>query len=234
MTRVILFTDQPVLAKGFGAIMSSAAEFDLVGVCYAAALLSETLASSQPDIALIDLNEEITLETLGGVRRRAPAVRLVLWVRAIPLELAYQTIRLGVHGILRKTLSPEVMIKCLQRVAAGEYWFEEALGARLDEAEVVPLSRREAQLVSLLAQGCKNKEIAYKLGIGEGTIKVYLSKLYRKLGVKDRYELALYGLRSGNLAQMGFAHPAQPRRGPQPAVKSPVLVLDRAGGGRAV
>jgi hypothetical protein len=80
--------------------------------------------------------------------------------------------------------------------------------------------------------GYKNKEIAYTLGISEGTIKVYLSKLYRKLGVKDRYELALYGLRSGNLTQLGFAHPSQPRRGPQAAVKSPVLVLDRTGSGR--
>jgi len=232
MIRVLLYTDQPVLAKGFAAIMSGVAEFDLVGVCYASAMLAETLASAKPELALIDLNEEITLETLADVRRRAPDVRLILWVRAIPLELAYQTIRLGVHGILRKTLSPDVMIKCLQRVAAGEYWFEEALGARLDEAEVVPLSRREAQLVNLLAQGYKNKEIAYTLGISEGTIKVYLSKLYRKLGVKDRYELALYGLRSGNLTQLGFAHPSQPRRRLQAAVKSPVLVLDRTGSGR--
>ncbi|MCS7314515.1 MAG: response regulator transcription factor [Bryobacterales bacterium] len=230
MTRVLLYTDQPVLAKGFAAIMSSVAEFDLIGVCYASALLAETLASTKPDIALIDLNEEITLEGLADARRRAPNVRIVLWVRAIPLELAYQTIRLGVHGILRKTLSPDVMIKCLQRVAAGEYWFEEALGARLEDAEVVPLSRREAQLVNLLAQGYKNKEIAYALGISEGTIKVYLSRLYRKVGVKDRYELALYGLRSGDLAQMGYAHPAQPRRGPQAESKAPVLVLERAGG----
>jgi len=232
MTRVLLYTDQPVLAKGFAAIMSAVADFDLIGVCYAPALLAETLVSAKPELALIDLNEEITLETLADLRRRAPDVRLILWVRAIPLELAYQTIRLGVHGILRKTLSPDVMIKCLQRVAAGEYWFEEALGARLDEAEVVPLSRREAQLVNLLAHGYKNKEIASALGISEGTIKVYLSKLYRKLGVKDRYELALYGLRSGNLTQLGFAHPSHPRRGPQAAAKSPVLVLDRTGGGR--
>ncbi len=233
MTRVLLYTDQPVLAKGFSAIMSSVAEFDLIGVCYASALLTDTVVSTRPELVLIDLNEDITLEALGELRRRAPEVRLILWVRAIPLELAYQTMRLGVHGILRKTLGPEVMIQCLKKVAVGEYWFEEALSSRLDDTEVVPLSRREAQLVSLLAQGYKNKEIAYALAISEGTIKVYLSKLYRKLGVKDRYELALYGLRSGNLAQLGFAHPGQPRRGPQAAVKPPVIVMDRAGGTRA-
>jgi len=233
MTRVLLYTDQPVLAKGFAAIMSTVAEFDLVGVCYASALLADTLVSSRPELALIDLNEDITLEALGDLRRRAPEVRLILWVRSIPLELAYQTMRLGIHGLLRKTLGPEVMIKCLQKVAAGEYWFEEALSARLDDAEVVPLSRRESQLVSLLAQGYKNKEIAYALAISEGTIKVYLSKLYRKLGVKDRYELALYGLRSGHLTQLGFAQPGQARPGPQSVAKRPVIVMDRAGGGRA-
>lgn len=230
MTRVLLYTDQPILAKGFAAIMSSVAEFDVVGICYASALLTESVLSNRPELVLIDLNEDITLEALADLRRRAPEVRLVLWVRAIPLELAYQTMRLGVHGILRKTLGPEVMIQCLRKVAAGEYWFEEALSARLDDADLVPLSRREAQLVSLLAQGYKNKEIAYTLGISEGTIKVYLSKLYRKLGVKDRYELALYGLRSGAIAELSLGREAQARRAPQTAGKPAVVVMERAGG----
>ncbi len=182
---------------------------------------------NKPDVLLLDLSDEISLEALADLRRRAPESRIVLWVRSISLELAYQTMRLGVHGILRKTLSAEVMLQCLGKVARGEYWFEEALSSRVEDAEVVSLSRRESQLVSLLAQGLKNKEIAYNLGISEGTIKVYLSKLYRKLGVKDRYELALYGLRHSAGAQLAAGEPA--RRGEaghgRAAGRSPAVVL---------
>ncbi len=74
MTRVLLYTDQPVLAKGFSAIMSSVAEFDLIGVCYASALLTDTVVSTRPELVLIDLNEDITLEALGELRRRAQAL----------------------------------------------------------------------------------------------------------------------------------------------------------------
>jgi DNA-binding CsgD family transcriptional regulator len=81
-------------------------------------------------------------------------------------------------------------------VAEGGLWFEEALKASFHSVRTVSLTKRESQLVSLLAQGLKNKEIASTLFISEGTVKVYLSRLFHKLGVKDRFELALYGLRN--------------------------------------
>jgi DNA-binding CsgD family transcriptional regulator len=78
----------------------------------------------------------------------------------------------------------------------GELWFEKALTDSIMSARRYSLTRREGQLVSLLSQGLKNKEIATALNISEGTVKVYLSRLFQKLGVKDRFELALYGLKN--------------------------------------
>ncbi len=75
-------------------------------------------------------------------------------------------------------------------------WFEKALTDSIMSARRYSLTRREGQLVSLLSQGLKNKEIATALTISEGTVKVYLSRLFQKLGVKDRFELALYGLKN--------------------------------------
>jgi DNA-binding CsgD family transcriptional regulator len=90
----------------------------------------------------------------------------------------------------------ETLVRCLTRVNEGELWFEKALTDSIMTARSYSLTRREGQLVSLLSQGLKNKEIATQLNISEGTVKVYMSRLFQKLGVKDRFELALYGLRN--------------------------------------
>jgi DNA-binding CsgD family transcriptional regulator len=154
---------------------------------------------------------------------------------------------LGVRGILRKTLPTETLLRCLTRVNDGELWFEKALTDSIMSARRYSLTRREGQLVSLLSQGLKNKEIATALNISEGTVKVYLSRLFQKLGVKDRFELALYGLKNltpggGSMENIGAGAgkkpvtpvwqpprsffveriPAQSQSQPQPAAPRPV------------
>jgi DNA-binding NarL/FixJ family response regulator len=133
---------------------------------------------------------------LSSLHQIARQARIVLWVHAISTELALQAMSLGIRGILRKTLPTETLVRCLTRVHEGELWFEKALTDSIMTARRYSLTRREGQLVTLLAQGLKNKEIATALNISEGTVKVYLSRLFQKLGVKDRFELALYGLKN--------------------------------------
>jgi DNA-binding NarL/FixJ family response regulator len=152
--------------------------------------------------------------------------RIVLWVNSISTELAFQAMGLGVRGILRKTLPTELQVKCLQKVQAGELWFEKALTDSFLCARRVALTQREGQLVSLLSQGLKNKEIATTLMISEGTVKVYLSRLFQKVGVKDRFELALFGLKNLTTGQLPVGEKGQ-RLGASsmPGLRS--LVLDR-------
>jgi DNA-binding CsgD family transcriptional regulator len=90
----------------------------------------------------------------------------------------------------------------LQAIREGELWYEKDLLESFLHGERVTLTRREGQLVTLLSQGLKNKEIAWSLRLSEGTVKVYLSRLYQKLGVNDRFEMALYGLKN---MQFGYA-----------------------------
>jgi two-component system nitrate/nitrite response regulator NarL len=201
MARVLLYTDEPVLANGFVAALSPLPGFDIVSVARSAAELPAAAATHRPDVLLIDLTPDVTFGVLTELQRELPACRIVLWVRDISTELAYQAMELGVRGILRKTLPVELLIKCLTKVCEGELWFDKALTASFLSAKMIALTRRESQLVSLLAQGLRNKEIATMLSISEGTVKVYLSRLFQKVGVKDRFELALYGLR--NLQNMG-------------------------------
>ena len=102
----------------------------------------------------------------------------------------------GIHGILKKTVSEQMFLKCLQTVSNGEVWLDRSLTMTLLTTRPIKLAKREGQLIALLAQGLKNKEIATALGVSEGTVKVYLSRLFEKVGAKDRFELALYGLKN--------------------------------------
>ena len=147
-------------------------------------------------------------------------------MNSISTELAFQAMGLGVRGILRKTLPTELQVKCLQKVQAGELWFEKALTDSFLCARRVALTQREGQLVSLLSQGLKNKEIATTLMISEGTVKVYLSRLFQKVGVKDRFELALFGLKNLTTGQLPVGEKGQ-RVGASamPGLRS--LVLER-------
>ncbi len=87
-------------------------------------------------------------------------------------------------------------IRCLEKVAAGKVRFERDLMTALMEARPVRISPRERQLVDLATRGLSNKQMASELSISEGTVKVYFSKLFRKAGVSDRFELVLLGLRN--------------------------------------
>jgi DNA-binding NarL/FixJ family response regulator len=123
-------------------------------------------------------------------------VPVVLWVDAVSTEFASKALAIGVRGILRQSLPIELQVKCLRIVAVGDLWVEQTLCEELLTARRVRLTRRERQLVSLLAQGLKNKEIAYAMTLSEGTVKVYLTRLFRKVGVNDRFGLGLFALKN--------------------------------------
>lgn len=196
MSTVLLCADEPILAEGLRRILEDVPGFDLAGCCPKPEDLREQIEALQPDILLVDLTADVTFSVLSGLREVVSTSRIVLWVHAISTELALQAMSLGVRGILRRTLPVETLVRCLMRVNEGELWFEKALTDSIMTANSYSLTRREGQLVALLSQGLKNKEIAYQLSISEGTVKVYMSRLFQKLGVKDRFELALYGLRN--------------------------------------
>ena len=126
----------------------------------------------------------------------------MLWVNSISTELAFQAMGLGIRGILRKTLPAELQMKCLQKVQAGELWFEKALTDLFLSARRVDLTRREGQLINLVSRGLKNKEIATELGIRPGTVKIHLKHIFEKTGVRGRYGLALNGLRDRGLVSV--------------------------------
>ncbi len=161
----------------------------------------QLLRDTQPEMLLLDLHSDFNLGFLQEVRKICPSCKVVLWVDSISTETAYQAFSMGVRGILQKLLYPEAFLLHLRSIRDGNLWIEKNLMNSIASAKTVSLTRREAQLVSLLAQALKNKEIAWALNVTENTVKAYLSRLFQKLGVKDRLELALYGLKNLNGSQ---------------------------------
>jgi DNA-binding NarL/FixJ family response regulator len=191
--RLILVSQCEVLARGLEAVLSS--DFALIAAVPSLAQAPAASAQLAPDLILIEFDGSVTYQALCDLREVTKA-HLILWVREIPPAFAFQAMQLGVRGVLRKQLGPELVLRCLEKVAAGELWFEEKLTSSFFRSERIPVTRREGQLIQLIGRGMKNKAIATELLISEGTVKVYLSNLFRKLGVNDRFELALYALQN--------------------------------------
>ena len=136
--------------------------------------------------------------TVEGVRDAVKAAggRVIVWLPSISPEVALTSIEMGASGVLGDRCSEHDIEQCVQAVSCGGSWVPQELNNSLLTRRVCKLTPREAELITLLASGLRNKEIAYSLGITEGTVKVYLSKIFTKVGVSDRFELALFALRS--------------------------------------
>ena len=195
--RLLLYCEHPVLTLGFEAILQE--QQDFIGEVTISKDEAVTLIrEGKADVLLLDLNSEFNLSFLQEVTKIASACKIVLWVDFISTETAYQAFSMGVRGIIQKMLKPEAFLMHLRSIREGNLWIEKGLMNSIASAKTVSLTRREAQLVSLLAQALKNKEIAFTLNVTENTVKAYLSRLFQKVGVKDRLELALYGLKNLN------------------------------------
>jgi two-component system nitrate/nitrite response regulator NarL len=216
VVRLLLYSDAPILAAGLTDLLRGTEGFELASVCSSLTELRSAAASIEPHIVLMDFTSEIPGDMLAQLDTGLTRRNVVLWVYEIAAETALHAMSRGVRGILRSTLAPDLIIRCLQKVHEGELWFEKALVDDYMEARRAGLTGREVQLIRLLSLGLKNREIATTLAITEGTVKVYLSRLFQKLGVKDRFELALYGMKNpgSSALRLREAPPRRPRRGP--------------------
>jgi len=191
---LLVFTALPLLARGIETLAGPHVAY--MHSCGNPAGLVEDVSKQRPHIVLIDLTPEISMSWLHRVRRACPACRLIVMAPQFSPEISHQLKSAGVAGMVKRDCRPEELAAVLEAaMSAGPSIGMESNGSAAGD-EVVELSRRESQLVALLAQGLKNKEIARQLDLSEGTVRIYLSKLFSKVGANDRFELALFGLRN--------------------------------------
>jgi len=147
-----------------------------------------------------------TTDAIPSIVRRSPQIKIIIQAVSTDESNTVELYRRGVRGIIPRSISPDLLVKCVRKIAQGETWIDNqsvnwvieayrSQATALTSPKTQPrLSPKEMAIITCITQGKRNKEIAYQLGTTEQVIKNYLRKVYDKLGVSDRLELALYCL----------------------------------------
>jgi DNA-binding NarL/FixJ family response regulator len=207
--RLVLADDHPVVLHGLQRLFEGQPDFDVVACSGSGEAALASVRATRPDVLVLDLRmpDRNGIEVLRAMAAEKLPCRTVLLTAAATDDDVVEAVRLGVHGIIMKESPPDALLDCVRRVSRGEQAIEQEVLARAfgrvlrREAatrEVAKtLTPREIELVKMVAQGLRNRAIAERLQISEGTVKIHLHNVYEKLGVNGRLELALWAQEQG-------------------------------------
>jgi DNA-binding NarL/FixJ family response regulator len=203
--RIIVADSEPIYRIGVRKIVGVEDDIRIVAQAESAESAISTVARFQADVMLLGAGlGESSVETVKSILSVAPSLRIVLVMTELTEDETVQLMRCGVCGIVTRSIAPDLLVRCLRKVSVGETWLDnkgvswviEAYRSQASQLMTPPdrvrLSPKEQQIISGVTQGLRNKEIAQEVGTTEQVVKNYLRKVYDKLGVSDRLELALY------------------------------------------
>jgi DNA-binding NarL/FixJ family response regulator len=204
LKTVIVCDTQPVTAEGIRTVLAGSPDLEFHQVADSLGLALDLARRLAPDVMVVDkaFGIQAILEWLSEIRSAAPGVGVVIWGVSVSEAEALRFLQSGARGILRKTAVVSVVLSCLRTVAEKRTWMEDSVfrnSSRSDRYPRSELTTREQQVLELVEQGFKNKEIAVDLGIRPGTVKIHLKHIFEKTGVRGRYGLALSGLKERSL-----------------------------------
>lgn len=207
MTRIVIADDHPFIIAGLESILRDTS-FEVVGKLNDGQAVLDSLARLRPDILLLDVMMPVQsgIDVARILRSRSDRRPIVLLTASLDDQRLVEALKLEIEGIVLKEGAEKQLLDCLERVRNGGRWIDPAVLQRAVElakpgaAPADPLAgvtQRERAIVGLVAQGLRNRDIASELGMTEGTVKVYLHRIYEKLGVSNRTELAILSRRTG-------------------------------------
>ena len=211
--KVCVCDTQPVTAEGVRTLLAGSPDLVFAEVSDSLAQALDVVRRTSPDVMMLDkaFGIQAILEWLTDLKAselRDPSIHptaIVIWGVSVTEAEALRFLQAGAKGILRKTAEIPVVLACLRTVALGRSWMEDCVfrdSARADRYPRSELTSREQQVLELVEQGFKNKEIATDLGIRPGTVKIHLKHIFEKTGVRGRYGLALSGLKGRGLVSI--------------------------------
>jgi two-component system, NarL family, response regulator LiaR len=211
MIKVLICDDQVMVRQGLQTILNNAdANIQVVGLAQDGADALDLIPRRKPNVILMDLK----MPNMNGVqatrmiKKTYPKIKILVLTTYDADEWVFDAIRAGADGYLLKDANQSQLVKAIQDVAAGQTPVDPAVAGKLftqvaqhapenDTTLAEKLSAREVELLSLLAKGFSNADIAEQLFLSEGTVRNYLSNIFTKLGVSDRTQAALLALRYG-------------------------------------
>lgn len=200
MISICLCDPQPIIHEGLRSLLEGSEEFEFRASCEALEDAAALATAHQPSVLVIDRSFGMhpLLESLALVHSQLPDLKLIVWAANMSDVECFRALQAGARGIMKKSISSKALCHCLRTVSNGEIWTENLY--LLDETPLErprnrPLTPREQEVAALVSKGMKNREIAEALGIATGTVKIHLMHIFEKTGIRDRFELALQGLR---------------------------------------
>jgi DNA-binding NarL/FixJ family response regulator len=213
--KVVIADDHPIVRDGIKKLLLLEDDIAVVGEAGDGRQVLELMQEHEPDVLLLDLRMPNLdgLSVLQSLQQSTRRTRVIVLTASEDKNEFVQAMKLGCSGIVLKQTATELIVKSIRKVYSGEIWLDshttaavmrqfaspaDALGGGNGKSrERSPLSTREREIVQLVAQGYKNKEMAEKMFISEQTVKNHLHNIFDKLGVSDRLELALYAIHKG-------------------------------------
>ncbi len=206
--RIILADSEAIFRVGMSKIFALQEDLEVVAQTETLAQTLNAVASTPSDVILFEAglspNPADAISEVG--RRAVPGAKLIMVTQRAGEQETVDYLRRGVRGILARAVSPELLVRCVRKVAAGETWLDkqgvnwvieayrtQALQGTAPQRQL-RLSEKEMMIISGVTQGMKNKDIAREVKTTEQVVKNYLRKIYDKLNVADRLELALYSM----------------------------------------
>jgi two-component system, NarL family, nitrate/nitrite response regulator NarL len=197
VTRVLLVDDHPMIAAALEMLLRET-DYQLVGRARSVAEANSELGKQKPDLLLLDVNlpDGSGIDVLRRLSRGRSRPKVILLTAGMDDSQLLAAAELEPEGMVLKTSDPSLLIECMDAVVDGKAWVDREIAertglARERAASTPPLTRRERELIELVRQGLRNRDIASELGVTEGTVKVYLHAIFDKLRVENRTELAL-------------------------------------------
>ena len=207
--RIVIVDDHPLVLDGLEQLVRLESDIEVVARCRNADEAHRALRTHAPDVMVLDLLMPGGggLELLRAIHGEKQSTRIVILTAQVDDDQLLEAVRLGARGVVLKDMAPQLLVDAVREVHGDGQWLEKGLGGRAlrllltregkaSEAARL-LSPREREIVRLVAAGYRNRAIAERLSISEGTVKVHVHNVYEKLDVNGRIELTLYARENG-------------------------------------
>jgi DNA-binding NarL/FixJ family response regulator len=216
--QIVLLDYHELFRQGLRALLADQSHIEIVGEAGDCKTALAIVTELKPAIVLLDLNldSELNTEVIPDLLAKAPGTRIILLTGIDDPDVLQLSVQMGVMGILQKSIHKRILVKAIEKVRAGEVWIDRTMMANVldrlarqkaeeppnEEQELIEtISERELEVIALVGEGLKNKQIAERLSISETTVRHHLTSVYSKLEVSDRLELAIFAYRN-DLATM--------------------------------
>ena len=210
--RIVLVSGRPLFRAGLHLLIDEQESMRLVGEAGTIEKALEVVARMKPDIVLLDMDagSEDILSLLSRIRSNGNGVRVIVLSEKLDSELSMNAIRAGAKGHVLKEAEPLALFKAIHKVHAGEVWLDRSVMADVidqianppqnginsrEKSPIELLTERELEVMRLVCEGLRNKQIALRLHISESTVRHHLSSIFDKLDLSERFQLVLHAFR---------------------------------------